>query len=152
MKAFSFTLPSSSGKLVSLSDFKGKYVVLYFYPRDNTPGCTVEAIDFTRLRKDFEKLNCVIVGVSSDSPKSHCGFIEKQKLNLILLSDEKKEVMKKLGVYGKKMLYGKEIEGVIRSTFLISPKGEIIKEWRNVKANEHAEKVLEKLRSLALAR
>ncbi len=149
MKLINFELLNQDGKLVSLSEFKGKYVVLYFYPRDNTPGCTIEAIDFTRLRKDFEKLNCVIIGVSPDSPKSHCGFIEKQKLNLILLSDEKKEVMKKLGVYGKKMMYGKEIEGVIRSTFLISPKWEVIHEWRNVKAEGHAEKVLEKLRSLS---
>lgn len=139
--AESFKLKNSEGKLVSLEQFRGRWVVLYFYPKDNTPGCTAEATDFTRLQNKAPGV--VILGVSPDSLESHRKFIEKQKLTITLLSDPDKEVLKKYGAWGLKKNYGKEYEGVIRSTFLINPDGEIVKEWRNVKAKGHAARVFE---------
>lgn len=141
--AESFKLKNSEGKVVSLEDFRGKWVVLYFYPKDNTPGCTTEAVDFTTLQK--EAPDVVILGVSPDSPESHRSFIEKQNLTVTLLSDPDKEVLKKYGAWGLKKNYGREYEGVIRSTFLINPKGEIVKEWKNVKAKGHAARVFDAL-------
>ena len=143
-----FKLPNKDEKILTESDFKGKWIVLYFYPKDNTPGCTTEAVEFTSLLKEFQKLNAEIIGVSPDSPKSHCNFYEKQKLKIILLSDKDKKLAKKLGAYGKKKLYGKEFEGIIRSTFLINPSGEIVHKWNNVRAKDHAKKVLEKLKEI----
>ena len=143
-----FCLPNQDGKTVCLQDFKAKWVVVYFYPKDDTPGCTIEAVDFSKKIKDFEKLNAKILGVSADSEKSHCSFIEKQKLKIELLSDAEKKVIKQFGVWGKKKLYGKEYEGIIRSTFLISPKGKIAHEWKSVKVENHTEKVLEKIREM----
>ena len=145
-----FCLPNQDGKNICLQDFKGKWVVVYFYPKDNTPGCTIEAIDFTKKLKEFEKLNAKILGISSDSEKSHCSFIEKQKLKIDLLSDVEKKVIKQFGVWGKKKLYGKEYFGVLRSTFLINPDGEIAKEWKSVKVENHVEKVLEEIREMQI--
>ena len=127
-----FCLPNQDGKDICLSDFKGKWVVVYFYPKDDTPGCTIEANDFTKKAKNFEKLNAKILGISGDSKESHCKFIDKYNLKIDLLSDIDKKVLKQFGAWGKKKLYGKEYEGIIRSTFLISPKGEIAHEWKSV--------------------
>ncbi len=143
-----FSIKDQSEKETSLSQYKGKWVVFYFYPKDNTPGCTIEGIEFTARKKDFEKLNTVILGVSPDSPSSHCGFIDKQKLGIILLSDPERKVMKSYDAWGKKMMYGKEVEGVIRSTVLIDPQGNIAHHWPKVKAEGHAAEVLEKIKEL----
>ncbi|RTZ93219.1 MAG: thioredoxin-dependent thiol peroxidase [Deltaproteobacteria bacterium] len=155
-KAPDFTLPDQDGNEVSLKDFSGKWVVLYFYPKDNTSGCTKEAIDFTALKGDFGALGAVILGVSPDSPERHRGFIEKHGLGITLLSDTEKSVMKEYGAWGIKKSYGKETEGVIRSTFLISPDGKVEEVWRKVKVRvkrksgevKHAEIVLERLKAL----
>ena len=144
-KAPDFSLPNQDGKKVKLSGFKGKWVVLYFYPKDDTPGCTIEGIDFTGQLKDFEQWNAVVLGVSPDSKESHCKFIEKHKLKVTLLSDVEKTVLKKYGVWQKKNFYGKEFMGVQRSTFLINPHGKIAFAWRNVNALGHAEEVRKKL-------
>ena len=148
-KAPNFTLPNQDGKVVRLSEFTGKWVVLYFYPKDNTPGCTTEACEFTDGLKSFEKLNAVVLGVSPDSTTSHQKFIEKQNLKITLLSDCDRKVMMQYGAFGTKKMYGKEVQGVIRSTFLIDPKGRIAWSWPNVKAAGHADKVREKLAELA---
>jgi len=143
-----FSLPDKDGKIYSLNDFKGKWVVLYFYPKDNTSGCTLEAIDFSRLKNEFEKMNCIIIGISKDSQKSHCRFIEKHNISVLLLSDESHEVAEEFGAWGKKKLYGREYEGTIRSTFIIGPDGNILKEWRKVKVKGHAQEVLESLKEI----
>ena len=129
-----FTVPNHNGEEVSLSDFKGKWIILYFYPKDNTPRCTIEAIDFTARKKDFEKLNAIVLGVSKDSPKSHCNFIEKQNLTIILLSDEEKNVQQLYEAWGQKKFMGREFMGTLRSTVLIDPNGRIAYHWQNVKA------------------
>ena len=144
----SFCLPNQNGKEICLSDFKDKWVVVYFYPKDDTPGCTIEAIDFTKKLREFEKLNAKILGVSADSEESHCKFMEKHKLGIDLLSDFDKKVIKQFGAWGKKMMYGKEFEGIIRSTFLINPEGKLAYEWKKVKAEGHADEVLEKIREI----
>lgn len=148
-KAPAFTLPDQNGEKVKITDFKGQWVVLYFYPRDNTPGCTTEACDFSGGLKAFEKLNAVVIGVSPDSVESHRKFADKFKLKITLLSDPDKKALEKYGAYGVKKMYGKETKGVIRSTFLIDPKGTVAHAWRNVKAKGHAEKVREKLAEIA---
>jgi peroxiredoxin Q/BCP len=150
-KAPEFTLPNQDGKNVSMKDYSGKWLVLYFYPKDNTPGCTIEAKDFTSLAGRFEKLGAAVVGVSPDSVKSHCNFIEKQGLKITLLSDTDRAVTKRYGAWGTKKMYGKESEGLIRSTFVISPDGKISRAWTKVKAEGHAEEVLETVRSLLSA-
>ena len=132
-KAPNFSLKNQDDKEVSLKDNKGKWRVLYFYPKDNTSGCTKEACDFTESLKDYKKLNAVIMGVSPDSTESHRKFIEKQSLDITLLSDPDKETHKAYGAWGMKKNYGKEYEGVIRSTFIISPEGKIAEAWSNVK-------------------
>lgn len=145
MKAIDFTLPANNGENVKLSDFLGKRVVLYFYPKDNTPGCTQEACNF---RDNFERLtakNVVVLGVSKDSIKKHEGFVAKQKLPFLLLSDENSDVCEKYGVWNEKINFGKKYFGIIRSTFLIDEKGEIIKEWRKVKVEGHVDEIIEKL-------
>ncbi len=147
-KAEDFSLPDQDGEEVKLSDFKGKWVVLYFYPKDNTPGCTIEAIDFTKSLKSLQSLGAVVLGVSPDSTKSHCNFIEKQKLRITLLSDEEKKVLKKYKVWGKKKFMGREYMGVMRSTFLIDPKGKIAYIWENVNVKGHADEVKQKLKEL----
>jgi peroxiredoxin Q/BCP len=148
MKAPEFCLPNQDETEICLRDLSGKWVVLYFYPKDNTPGCTTEACDFTNEVEEFEDLDAVILGVSPDSPKKHRNFIEKKDLKITLLSDEDKTVLKAYGAWGLKKNYGREYEGVIRSTFIISPDGEIAHEWRNVRVKGHVEKVKEKLKEL----
>lgn len=128
-----FKLLNQDEDEISLSSYTGKWIVLYFYPKDNTPGCTNEACDFTELLKDYEAINAVVLGVSPDSVKSHQGFIKKHNLGITLLSDPEKVAHKAYGAWGMKKNYGKEYEGVIRSTFIISPEGKVAKLWNNVK-------------------
>ncbi len=144
-KAPDFALVNQENKKISLKDFSGKWLVLYFYPKDNTPGCTIEGIDFTMLLSEFHRAGAEVVGVSPDSVKSHCNFQEKQKLKIMLLSDESKEMLKKYGVWGKKKFMGREYDGVLRTTFLIDAKGKIAQIWREVSVKGHAREVLEKL-------
>ena len=148
MKALNFTLPSTNKKNFNLNDSLGKYVVLYFYPKDNTPGCTIETNDFNKLYSKFKKLDCEVYGISKDSIKSHDKFREKYKIKFDLLSDEDIKVLKKYKVWGKKKFMGREFMGTIRSTYLIDKKGEIIKVWHNVKVKDHAKEVLETLGNL----
>ena len=147
-KASEFHLPNQAEKTIGLHDFKGKWLILYFYPRDNTPGCTIEAKDFTCLTEQFSNLNAITVGVSKDSIKSHNNFIAKHKLGIGLLSDPDHLVMEKYGVWQLKKMYGKESMGVVRSTFIIDPQGIIRKPWFKVKAKNHAEKVLAALKDM----
>ncbi|HLD00427.1 MAG TPA: thioredoxin-dependent thiol peroxidase [Candidatus Nanoarchaeia archaeon] len=148
-KAPSFTLSNQEGKTVSLGDFKNKWVVLYFYPKDDTPGCTIEALDFTRWADKFKQNGAVIIGVSPDSLKSHCKFIDQHDLKLTLLSDEEKKVLAAYGVWGKKKFMGREYMGVLRTTFLINRDGKIVKIWENVNVKGHAEEVLSTLTNLS---
>jgi thioredoxin-dependent peroxiredoxin len=144
-KAPAFTLQDENGAKVKLSDFTGQWVVLYFYPKDDTPGCTVEACDFTSGLAGFEKLDAVVLGCSADSPESHRKFIAKYKLKVRLLSDPEHAVMEKYGAWGEKNNYGKKSMGIIRSTVLIDPAGRVAHHWPKVKAAGHAEKVRERL-------
>ena len=141
-KAPNFKLPSSNNKNFEINKSLDQYLVIYFYPRDNTPGCTSEAKDFTKLYKEFKKLNCEIVGISKDSIESHRKFISKFKIPFELLSDEKIVALKKYGAWGEKSMYGKKFMGIKRTTVLINPKGKIIKIWNNVKVKDHAKEVL----------
>ena len=143
-----FCLPSDDGNEYCLKDFKGKWVVLYFYPKDNTSGCTREAVDFTFRLNDFMKLGAVVIGVSPDSIESHKKFRMKHSLKVILLSDVEHKVLEKYGVWGKKKRYGREYYGVIRSTFLIDPQGIVRKVWRNVRVAGHVDEVLKSLEDL----
>ncbi len=131
-----------------LKDYRGKWVVLYFYPKDNTSGCTKEAQGFTAMKEEFEKLGAVILGVSPDSPKSHRNFREKKGITITLLSDPQHQVMEAYGAWGMKKSRGKEKPGVIRSTVLIDPEGLVRFHWSKVKVAGHVEAVLEKLREL----
>jgi len=141
-KAPGFEALNQDGVKVALKDFVGKNVVLYFYPKDNTPGCTTEACEFSANYDQFIKNDTVIIGVSPDSVKSHAGFIAKQNLKHILLSDEDKEISKLYGVWQVKKNYGKEYLGIVRSTFVIGKDGKIAKIYKSVKAKDHAAKVL----------
>jgi thioredoxin-dependent peroxiredoxin len=142
-KAPAFSLEGSDGKKHSLEEHKGKTVILYFYPRDDTPGCTKEACGFRDLGAALKKTDAVVLGVSKDSIESHQKFARKYKLPFTLLSDPKAEVMKKYSAFGKKMMYGKEVQGTIRSTVVIGPKGDVIKHWPTVKkAEAHPQEVL----------
>ena len=143
-----FCLPNQDDVEICLHDLRGKWIVLYFYPKDNTPGCTTEACDFTERMPEFEEHDAVILGVSPDTTQKHRNFIEKKGLKITLLSDTEKEVLKKYGAWGPKKMYGKEFEGVIRSTFLIDPEGKIAFMWPKVKVKGHAEEVKEKLKEL----
>ncbi len=143
-----FTLKDANGEKVALKDFRGKNVIVYFYPRDNTSGCTKEAEGFRDRFEDFEKSDTVIVGISPDSEASHEKFAAKYDLPFVLLSDSDKKVMTKYGAFGEKMMYGKKVQGVIRSTVWVDPKGKVKKHWRKVpKAADHPAKVLETLHS-----
>ena len=142
LKAPNFKLPSSNNKNFENNNSLGQYLVIYFYPRDNTPGCTNEAKDFSKLYKEFKKLNCEIVGISKDTIESHRKFISKFKIPFQLLSDEKIIALKKYGAWGEKSMYGKKFMGIKRTTVLINPKGKIIKIWNNVKVKDHAKEVL----------
>jgi peroxiredoxin Q/BCP len=142
-----FTLKDADGNAVKLADFKGKTVVVYFYPKDDTPGCTKEACGFRDLWKDIQKAGAVVLGVSADSAASHQKFAAKYQLPFTLLSDPDRKVMTAYDAYGEKMMYGKKTVGVIRSTVLIGPDGKVRKHWKRVpKADEHPAKVLEELR------
>ena len=141
VEAPKFCLPNKDNNEVCLEDYKGKFVVLYFYPKDNTPGCTTEAIGFTGILPKLEKLDSVVIGVSPDSPESHTKFIEKKNLKVILLSDVDKKTIKEYGKWAKKKFRGKEYMGVVRSTFLIDPMGKIAHIWPKVSVNGHPEDV-----------
>ncbi len=143
-----FTLSDANSEPVSLEQYKGKWVVLYFYPKDNTSGCTMEAIDFTAALSDFDALNAVVIGISPDSPKSHQNFINKHQLKVLLLSDPEHQVLEAYGVWQKKRMYGREYMGVVRSTFLIDPQGVIRHAWRKVKVKGHVEEVKSVLKEL----
>ena len=146
-KAPNFILPSTSKKKYSLKNSFGKYVVRYFYPKDDTPGCTIETNDFNKLLLKFKKLECEVYGISKDNLKSHDKFREKYKIKFNLLADEEIKVLKKYKVWGKKKFMGREFMGIIRTTFLIDKKGKIIKIWDNVKVKDHAKEVLETLKT-----
>ena len=141
-KAPNFKLPSSNNKNFEINKSLDQCLVIYFYPRDNTPGCTNEAKDFSKLYKEFKKLNCDIFGISKDSVDSHKKFISKFKIPFQLLSDEKIVALKKYGAWAQKSMYGKKFMGIKRTTVLINPKGKIIKIWNNVKVKDHAKEVL----------
>ena len=144
----SFCIPNQDEVEICLKDLAGKWIVLYFYPKDNTPGCTTEACDFTEAVPEFENLDAYIFGVSPDSPQKHRNFIEKKGLNITLLSDESKEVCNLYGVWQLKKFMGKEHMGVVRSTFLIDPDGKIVAIWDKVKVKGHAQDVMSKLSEL----
>ena len=148
-KAPNFILPSTSKEKYSLKDSLGKYVVIYFYPKDDTPGCTIETNDFNKLLTKFKKLECEVYGVSKDNLKSHDKFRDKYKIKFDLLADEELKVLKKYKVWGKKKFMGREFMGVLRTTFLIDKKGKIIKIWDNVKVKDHAKDVLETVKNLS---
>ena len=147
-KAPTLNLSSTSGNSYSLKDSIGKYVVLYFYPKDDTPGCTIETNDFNKLLTKFKKLNCDVLGISKDNLKSHNKFKEKYKIKFDLLADDEIKVIKSYKIWAKKKFMGREFMGVIRSTFLIDPKGKIVKIWDNVKVKDHAKEVLETLKDI----
>ena len=149
IKAPNFELLSTSKKNYSLKDSIGKYVVIYFYPKDDTPGCTIETNDFNKLLTKFKKLECEIYGISKDSLKSHDKFRDKYKIKFDLLADEELTVLKKYKVWGKKKFMGREFMGILRTTFLIDKKGKIIKIWDNVKVKDHAKDVLETIKNLS---
>jgi thioredoxin-dependent peroxiredoxin len=140
-----FCLPSSNQSEVCLNSYKGKWVVLYFYPKDNTSGCTREALDFTSHTGAFHSLCAEVIGISKDSTESHRKFSEKHGLKITLLSDSDHKVIEAYGVWALKKMYGKESYGVVRSTFLIDPQGKIARIWRAVKVNGHVEAVMEAL-------
>ncbi|MET1012995.1 MAG: thioredoxin-dependent thiol peroxidase [Paenisporosarcina sp.] len=149
LQAPDFTLKNESGQDISLRDFAGKkYILLYFYPKDATPGCTTEACDFRDAHESFENLNAVILGVSPDGEKAHTKFIEKHGLPFSLLIDDQRKVSEAYGVWVLKKMFGKEYMGVERSTFLIDPTGTVIKEWRKVKVKGHVEEALQTLRGI----
>ena len=148
MKASNFSLPSTNKKKFILKDNIGKYVVLYFYPKDDTPGCTLETNDFNKFLTKFKKLNCEVYGISKDSLKSHDKFRDKYKIKFDLLADEELKVLKKYKVWKKKKFMGKEFMGIVRTTYLLDKKGQIVKVWNNVKAKDHADEVLETLKNI----
>lgn len=141
-KAPAFDLESDAGTRIKLSDHAGKKLVIYFYPRDNTPGCTREAIELSAAVDRIAAAGATVLGVSKDSVKSHCGFRDKHGLKIRLLSDPDLSLHKAFGAHGEKMMYGKKVEGTIRSTFIIGPDGVIIKAFPSVKVDGHAEQVI----------
>ena len=144
-KAPAFNLLSSTGDKLALKDLAGKYVVIYFYPRDNTPGCTTEANDFNKALRKIKARDAVVVGVSKDSIESHCKFADKYELKFPLLSDPDGKMLEKYDAWGEKNMYGKKSMGIIRSTVLIGPDGKVIKHWPKVKVNGHVDAVIEAL-------
>ena len=147
-QAPSFKLLSTNNYEYALKDSLGKYVVIYFYPKDDTPGCSIEARDFNKLLPKFKRLNCEVFGVSKDSLKSHDKFKDKYKIKFDLLSDQDLKILKKYKVWVKKKFMGREFMGILRTTFLIDTKGKIIKIWKNVKVKDHAKEVLNKLNTI----
>jgi peroxiredoxin Q/BCP len=147
-KVADFNLPTSGGGSFKLSDRKGKIVVLYFYPKDSTPGCTTEGIDFAALHDQFTKANAVIVGVSRDSVKSHDNFCAKHGFPFVLISDAEEKLCTQFDVMKMKNMYGKQVRGVERSTFIIGADGNLVNEWRGVKVAGHAQAVLDYVKTL----
>ena len=143
-----FCLPDQDGNEACLEDHAGKWVVLYFYPKDNSKGCTLEALDFTMSREEFEKMGAVILGISPDSVKSHKGFCDKHGLSITLLSDPEHKALDEYGVWQLKKMYGREYHGVVRSTFLVDPEGKVAHAWRKVRVKGHVDAVKEKLAEL----
>ena len=146
--AISFSGMNQNNRPISLSDYEGKHVILFFYPKDNTPGCTTEAKAFSELRPEFEKCNTVVIGVSKDSVKSHQKFYETQQLSVDLISDPDLEIINAYGVWQSKTNYGKQYMGVVRTTVLIDSSMTIKKVWSNVRVKGHAETVLEHVKQL----
>jgi peroxiredoxin Q/BCP len=146
-KAPAFTLQNQNGGMVSLKDYLGKRVVVYFYPADDTPGCTKEACQFNDELATFKKLGVTVIGISPDTIEKHAAFRKKFSLKFDLLVDRDKKVMTKYGAFGEKMMYGKKVNGVIRSTFVVGPTGLIEHAWYGVRADGHAAKVLQELQS-----
>lgn len=147
-KAPEFELPRDGDGTISLADLKGKAVVLYFYPKDDTPGCTKEALGFTAAAQNFADANTVVLGVSKDSIKKHDKFVAKHDLNVILVSDEQSDVCERYGVWVEKSMYGKTYMGIERATYLIAPDGTIAQIWRKVKVPGHVDAVLEAAQAL----
>jgi peroxiredoxin Q/BCP len=141
-KAPAFRLPRDGGQSVSLGDFSGQKLVLFFYPRADTPGCTKEAIDFTRLKSEFAESRTAVLGVSADPQKAQEAFRDKHQLSIPLVSDEQHEMLEAYGVWGEKSMYGKTFQGILRTTVLIGADGRLIKIWRNVRVDGHADEVL----------
>lgn len=144
-----FKLPASNGKDVSLSDFKGKKVVLYFYPKDMTPGCTTESCDFRDANSQFGEYNTEVIGISPDDLQSHAKFIDTYQLPFLLLADTEQTVSELFGVWKEKNMFGNKYMGIERSTFLIDEEGKLAKEWRNVKVDGHVDEVLETVKALS---
>jgi peroxiredoxin Q/BCP len=147
-KAPAFHLPRDGGGMISLSDFSGKKLVLFFYPRADTPGCTREAIDFTRLKGGFSESGTEVLGISGDSLKAQEGFRDKHKLGVPLISDEKHQMLEAYGAWGEKSMYGRTFLGILRTTVLIGSDGRIARVWRRVKVDGHADDVLAAARAL----
>tara|TARA_R110002110_G_scaffold2756_1_gene13305 strand:- start:50480 stop:50944 length:465 start_codon:yes stop_codon:yes gene_type:complete len=147
-KAPAFSMPTDGGGTIALKDLKGRPVILYFYPKDSTPGCTTEACDFRDLTPDFSKIDAEIIGVSKDSVKRHDNFKAKYELPFTLASDEDGDVCERYGVWVEKNMYGRKFMGIERATFLIDAKGVVRKIWRKVKVKGHAEDVLEAVKAL----
>ncbi len=146
--ALDFCLPNQDDVEICLRDLRGKWIVLYFYPKDSTPGCTTEACDFSDAAPDFSMLNAIIIGISADSTKKHRDFIEKKDLSVTLLSDESTSMLQEYGIWQLKKNYGKEYMGIVRTTLIIDPQGVIKAIWKNVKVKEHAKEVMKKLKEL----
>ena len=147
-KAPNFKLQSTDNKTINLKTIESNYIILYFYPKDDTPGCTIETNDFNKLLKKFKKLNCQVYGISKDDIKSHERFKTKYKIKFDLLADEQKKMIKSYKVWEKKKFMGKEFMGIIRTTFLLDKNRNIIKTWKNVRVKDHAQEVLDTLKSL----
>lgn len=147
-KALDFSLRVSSEKIIKLSDLTGKFIILYFYPKDDTPGCTIEAEEFNRLKPEFDKHNAVIIGVSKDKLESHDKFKAKYYLEFELASDEDSNLCEQYGAWVEKSIFGKKYMGIDRATFLIDTEGVVRHIWRSVNAKGHAQKVLEQLKSI----
>ena len=147
-KAPNFKLPSTNGDIFELNKLKKKNIILYFYPKDDTPGCTLETKDFSKLNSIINKKNTIVYGISKDSMESHLKFKKKYKIKFDLLSDVDLKVIKKYGVWGMKSFLGKKYKGVVRSTFLINSNGKIHKIWSNVRVKDHAKSVLEEIKNI----
>lgn len=148
MQAPNFNLPDENGNIHKLEDYKGKWLILYFYPKDDTPGCTKEACNFRDSSDEYKKLGVSILGVSKDNVKSHKKFAEKHKLNFPLLADEDGKIIEAYGAWGEKSMFGKKYMGILRNTYLINPKGEIQKEYKGVKPELHNKEILNDLKSV----